>query len=86
MFSSLQHFIQDKCFLALGNLISCHGSTVLRHLETLKVFFLGGAMRGPEDTLVLRIHSSITFEVASKSPGLAPVGSLEVVSFSSVLR
>lgn len=34
MFGGLQHFIQDKCFLAFGNLTSCYGSTLLRHLET----------------------------------------------------
>lgn len=48
MFSGLQHFIQDKCFLAFGNLTSCYGSTLLRHLETLNTDFFFH----PADTLI----------------------------------
>lgn len=49
MCTGLQHFIQDKCFLAFGNLTSCYGSTLLRHLETLNIDFFFS---------VLQTHSS----------------------------
>lgn len=45
MFTGLQHFVQDKCFLALGNLTSCYGSTLLRHLETLNTDFFFSSCR-----------------------------------------